>query len=170
MQVMVTDRIDILLTEYKTCQDSIKHQDSRAWTIGGLLLAGSIFGLFKIGVEEYEPLLSIFLSIIAIYLLWSWFRIYRRWGSFVEVAQYRMQEIEKETGYVMRKNLYIDYMDSQNGHNIDETVISDFKNVKSKMGARFSRTSVHKIVKEILICLTLAWSALIIQNIYYIFQ
>jgi hypothetical protein len=159
MPVNQEDKTKILLTEYQTCQESIKHQDSMAWTIGGLLLTAILIGLFQVSTNKVSIYVLWPVSLTTIVIIWLWYRIYRRWGSYVEIAAYRMQEIEKELEFTIRKNVYIDYLDGQNGiyGELEPEIEIKFSEMKNKMKTRFSKIPVHRPVKYILYLLTFLW-------------
>lgn len=112
-------RQEILLKEYEVTQTALDAQNATAWQIGSIFIAASI-GVFAFVVQglvgttvtpSWDSVLL--LSIVALIswgTLYLWFRSYRRWGAFVEIAHRRMHEIESELG--MWKNRDVEIVDT----------------------------------------------------------
>ncbi|MBM3327701.1 MAG: hypothetical protein FJY65_12180 [Calditrichaeota bacterium] len=171
MQISDSDKIKALLIEYETCQSAIHHQDSAAWRIGGLVFSLSVAGIYYLAGSERDLGWGIApIAILSILILWFWYFIYRRWASFVEVASYRMQEIESDMGLFIRKNIYVDFLDGgQNGilpgAGISDDIQRRFDKIQKKVSPRFHRTSVHKYVRLIVGAISLLWLVLAITRL-----
>jgi len=78
-----------------------------------------------------------------------------------------MQEIENELSLIMRKNVYIDFVDKNEDipESIDDDLKSKFLIFRNAVRDKITFSSVHGIVRTIIIILTICWIIIVCTKI-----
>ncbi len=95
------ERLSFILSAYEQCFNSKHHYDSLSWVIGGILLVfvGVLFAYLPQVKGDVYLLVVIKRIVIAIFswiFLYLWFRIYERNRFWVEVANEKIREFERQ--------------------------------------------------------------------------
>jgi len=92
---------EFTLNEYRQCFESIKHYDSLSWTVAMFTLAivGSLIAFLIKNSVEIGLCNSLVLRVLGTFLVIVWFGIYERNRYWVEAANERARDIERECAH-----------------------------------------------------------------------
>jgi len=113
----LTDSQEILLTEYKTCQEDVDSLRSHYWVVFGAfvpistaLFGAIVFAVFHSPRYDFIEWITLAIGIGMIFVICVLLRYLRRVNFFIWVNQYRMRRIESELG--MKKNILVHIRDN----------------------------------------------------------
>lgn len=125
----LTDRQEILLTEYKTCQEDITSLRSHYWVVFGVfipintaLFGAIVFAVFHSPRYDFMEWVTLAIGLGMSFILYVLFRYLRRVNFFIWVNQYRMRYIDSELG--MAKNILVQIRDK-----CEEELTADQRNL-----------------------------------------
>lgn len=163
------ERQEALLKELEACQASKAHDNQMAWVIGSIFIGIALVGLLsfsqRASSHSIDQLLEVTgAGVVAISTIWLWYQLYRRWCAFVEVAQRRMQEIERALG--LWKNRDTDILDrAKRGSSLAELTQEEMNRLELlkswSVYSRWPLMSIHQCVMWVLIIITIAWVVLV---------
>ena len=102
------------LEEYKLCRAMTEGLDRNIWQTATVFTVGSAAGLITVLKEmkmtsPYEAWGPFILGLLAIGILWTWYRLVCRWDSIKYAMILRMDDIERKTS--LKANHYARYLD-----------------------------------------------------------
>jgi hypothetical protein len=108
-----------LLEEYKICHEAASDMSDHIWRTATVFTVGSITGILLLAREspispDPDPWLTLIVSILAIGILSTWWRLARRWWSVQHTMFLRMRHIEYQLG--LGASLYVDYLNQIKGN------------------------------------------------------
>jgi len=103
----------ILLEEYKLCQEHVSRLDQTIWTIGSIIGLGSlgiIAGLIATTARNETIVGAVGAGLLVVVAFWIWFYMARRLWGIQRIIILRMRHIEMSDLSIF-KTRYIDYAD-----------------------------------------------------------
>jgi hypothetical protein len=99
-----------LLEEYKICHEAASDMSDHIWRTATVFTVGSITGILLLAREspispDPDPWLTLIVSVLAIGILSTWWRLARRWWSVQHTMFLRMRHIEYQLG--LGASLYV---------------------------------------------------------------
>ena len=89
----------LLLEDYKTSLDLLKHEDERKANLLTMffLIQGGLFTFYGWIVESNKPI-AILLAALALFFCIFWFLVMERLRAFIRLRVFQLQQIEKALG------------------------------------------------------------------------
>lgn len=107
------DKGELLLEEYKLCQESVRHLESTIWKTSGFIGIGAI-GSFLLSLRSISQIgwnpVVVVVGLLIIALSWIWWGMAQRWWTIQHRTYDRMEDIERILEmYQVRYVRYYDY-------------------------------------------------------------
>ncbi len=176
-------RVQLLLEEYKLCQEKAKSLENNIWQTAVILGVGSVAGI-AVAIGDFrtysalKPLISLIIGLLAIGFLIAWITFANRWWSIQQAVLLRMRHIERQTNF--RMNLYVQYLDdlhSERNENeqepfqfeqdsMKESVEKPFLHarfVRELEGLKYHHRGIVPMTKFAMIISIAAWMLLVIM-------
>lgn len=98
---MAPSKEELLLEDYKTSLDLLKHEDERKASLltTFFLIQGGLFTFYGWLAPTRKPI-TIMLSILAALFCVFWFLVMERLRAFIRLRVHQLQQIEKELGVI----------------------------------------------------------------------
>lgn len=109
-RISASDKRDILLTEYKICQDSANRLEAIVWQTSSIMGIASVATLALVATRKPGFISLLLVAILASVIPFLWWQIARRLWSIEHVKLARMLEIEQELG-IVRQTRQLKYLD-----------------------------------------------------------
>lgn len=109
-RVSTSDRRDILLTEYRICQDSANRLEAIVWQTSSIMGVGSVATLALVATRSAGLVSLIIVAMLASVIPFLWWQVARRLWSIEHLKLARMLEIEQELDLV-RQTRQLKYLD-----------------------------------------------------------
>jgi hypothetical protein len=147
-----------LIKEYELCWEHVKQLDTNIWTTSGVIGLGSLVTFFTVGMTSQNEIIGICIGLLAISIIWIWWKISGRWWDIQHAIILRMIDIEEDIGYF--QNRIVSYLDNsmdirkkEKLFGLNESRIAKF----NKSFPKFYKGSVRGTIGLLPIIISILW-------------